>query len=80
MSVLDTKIDGAEATYVADTPGYGALFAGRRGLVGLAFDAEIHDVITADGAVVDDDIPSPEGNGIPLWIGQSAWRGKTATE
>ena len=35
-------------------------------MVGLAFDAEVHDVITADGAVVDDDVPSPESNGVPL--------------
>jgi len=35
-------------------------------LVGLALDAEVHDVVTANGAVVDDDIPSPESNGVPL--------------
>lgn len=25
-------------------------------------------MITADGAVVDDDIPGPEGNGVPLFL------------
>ena len=53
-------------TYVADAPGDGALFARGRSLVGLALDAEVHDVITADGAVVDDNVPSPESYSVPL--------------
>jgi hypothetical protein len=53
-------------THVADTPGDGALFAGRGRLVGLAVDAQVHDVVAADGAVVDDNVPSPEGDCIPL--------------
>jgi hypothetical protein len=53
-------------THVADTPGNGALFTGRGCLVGLAVDAQVHNVVTADGAVVDDDVPSPEGDCIPL--------------
>lgn len=32
---------------------------------------QVHNVITANGAVVDDDIPSPEGYGVPLGEGQS---------
>ena len=35
-------------------------------MVGLAFNAEVHDVIAADGAVVNDDVPSPKSNGVPL--------------
>lgn len=27
---------------------------------------QVHDVITANSAVIDDDIPGPESNGIPL--------------
>ena len=27
---------------------------------------EVHDVITTDGTVVDDDIPCPQGNSVPL--------------
>lgn len=27
---------------------------------------EIHDMISADGAVVDDDVPCPQGHGVPL--------------
>jgi hypothetical protein len=55
-----------EGTYIADTPGDGALLARSGSLVGLALDAEVHDVVTADGAVVDDDIPSPESYSVPL--------------
>jgi hypothetical protein len=53
-------------TYVADTPGNGALLARGGSLVGLALDAEVHDVVTANGAVVDDDVPSPERYRVPL--------------
>jgi hypothetical protein len=28
---------------------------------------EIHDVVTADGAVINDDVPGPEGYGVPLY-------------
>lgn len=55
-----------DRAYVADAPGDCAFFAGGGGLVGLALDAEVHDVVTANGAVVDDDIPSPESNRVPL--------------
>lgn len=27
---------------------------------------EVHDVISADGAVVNDNVPGPEGDGVPL--------------
>jgi hypothetical protein len=54
------------SSYVANAPGNGALLARGRGLVGLALDAEIHDVVTADGAVVDDNVPGPESYSIPL--------------
>jgi len=32
----------------------------------LTFDAEVHDVVSTDGTVVNDDVPSPKSNGIPL--------------
>jgi len=51
---------------VADSPGDGAFLAGSRSLVGLTLDTVVHDVISADGTVVDDNIPSPQSNGIPL--------------
>ena len=53
-------------TYVADTPGDCAFLARGGGLVGLAFNAKVHDVVTANGAVVHDDIPRPESDRIPL--------------
>ncbi len=43
-------------TYVANAPSDGALLARGRSLVRLALDAQVHDVVTADGAIVHDDI------------------------
>jgi len=51
---------------VADSPRDSALLTRRRCLVGLAVDAQVHDVVTANGAVVDNDVPSPESDCIPL--------------
>lgn len=51
---------------VADAPRDSAFFGGGGRLVGLALNAQVHDVVTADGAVVDDDVPGPECNGVPL--------------
>ena len=67
---------------VADAPRSVALLGGRRDLVRLAVDAcggqsrralgkrlrltEIHDVVPADRAVVDDDVPCPERDRVPL--------------
>jgi hypothetical protein len=53
-------------TCVANAPGDGALLAGGGGLVRLAFNAKVHDVITANGAVVDNNVPSPESYRVPL--------------
>lgn len=53
-------------TYIADSPGHRALFARGRGLVGLALDAEVHDVVSANGAVVDDNVPRPKSYRVPL--------------
>lgn len=35
-------------------------------MIGLAFNAEVHDVVATNGAVVDDNIPGPESHGVPL--------------
>jgi hypothetical protein len=61
-------------TYVADTPGDGALLAGGGRLVGLAFNAQVHNMVTANGAVVDDDVPRPESDGVPLELDQQLVR------
>ena len=51
---------------VTHAPGHGALLAGGAGLVGLALDAQVHDVVPADGAVVHHNVPGPQSNGVPL--------------
>jgi hypothetical protein len=55
-----------QQAYIADAPGNGALLACGRCLVGLALNAQVHDVVSADGAVVDDNVPRPQRYGIPL--------------
>ena len=52
---------------VAHAPGDVALLGSGRRLVGLALDAEIHDVIAADRAVVDDDVPRPKRHSVPFF-------------
>lgn len=51
---------------IANTPSNCALLAGRRGLVRLTFDTQIHYVIAADGAVIHNNIPRPKSNGVKL--------------
>ena len=51
---------------ITDTPRDGALVGGRCCLIGLTFDAQIHNVIAADRAIIDDDVPRPESHGIPF--------------
>jgi len=51
---------------IADSPGHGALLIRSRSLVGLTFNTVVHDMISANGAVVDDDIPGPESHSVPL--------------
>ena len=50
---------------IADTPSLVALLG--RGLVGLAVDTRLHDMVLADGAVVYVDVPGPEAHGIPFF-------------
>ena len=35
-------------------------------LVGLTLDAQVHDVVPADGAVVHHDVPGPQSHCVPL--------------
>lgn len=51
---------------VADPPSNCTFLGRRRGLIRLTLDAEVHDVVAADGAVVDHDIPSPKRYSVPL--------------
>lgn len=51
---------------VANAPSDCALLASSGSLVCLTLDAKIHNMVAADGTVVDDNVPSPEGDGVPL--------------
>ena len=42
---------------ITDSPSYGAIIVCRLGA--LAFDAWVHDVVTANGAVINVDVPGP---------------------
>jgi hypothetical protein len=52
---------------IADSPCDSALLTSGRGLVGLALYAMIHDMVPADGAVVNYDIPRPQRHGGELF-------------
>ena len=52
---------------VAGTPSLCALFRSVSNLLRLALDARLHDVVSADGAVVDVDVPGPESDGVPFF-------------
>lgn len=65
--VICSKSKGG-APHIANTPGNSTLLTRGRSLVGLTVDAQVHDVVAADGAVVDDDIPGPERDGVPLHV------------
>lgn len=67
LAGLQPSRDAVEMeSVIANTPSNGALLAGGGCLVCLALDTEIHDVVSANGAVVDDNVPGPERNGVPL--------------
>ena len=51
---------------IADTPSHRAFFGGGRRLIRLTLDTQVHDVIATDSAIIDDDVPSPQGDGIPF--------------
>ena len=53
MARLEPPRDAVEMKRVITyPPGDRALLAGRRSLIGLTFDTEVHDVVAANGAVV----------------------------
>merc|ERR1719384_1035 len=51
---------------VTHPPGNRALLAGGARLVCLALDAQVHDVVAADGAVIHHDVPGPQRHRVPL--------------
>ncbi|KAK7799837.1 hypothetical protein U0070_011571 [Myodes glareolus] len=52
---------------ITDSPRNSTLFRSSRRLVGLTFNAKIHNVVPADGTVINYNIPGPEGYRIPLF-------------
>jgi hypothetical protein len=59
---------------IANTPSHSTLLTSGRRLIRLTFDAKVHDVVPADSAVVDNNIPSPKGYRIPLECRQRGTR------
>lgn len=53
-------------THIAHAPGHSTLLAGGGRLIRLALDAQVHDVIAANGTVVHDNVPGPQSDGVPL--------------
>ena len=52
---------------IADTPSLSTLLGGICDLTGLTLDARVHDMVTANGTVINMDVPTPKGYGIPLF-------------
>ena len=51
---------------VANSPRYSAFLASGASLISLALNAEIHDMVPANSAVINNYIPSPESNSVPF--------------
>ena len=51
---------------IADAPGCCALVLYVGDLVGLAINARLHDVVLADGTVVNVDVPGPQRDRVPF--------------
>lgn len=67
LTGLEPTADAVKVeSMVADAPGDGTLLRGGRRLIGLTLNAQVHDVITADGTVVHDNVPGPESHSGPL--------------
>ena len=52
---------------VAHSPSHGTFFWGYGGLISLAFNAQIHDVVSTNGTIVDNNVPSPQCYSIPFF-------------
>lgn len=51
---------------ITNAPGNGTFLTGGRCLIGLTFDAQVHDVITTNGTVVHHNVPGPQSDGAPF--------------
>jgi len=66
MTGLEPSGDTVEVERViADTPSDSTPLA-LRALIRLTFDTEIHDMVPTDRAVVNDNVPCPKSDGVPL--------------
>ena len=52
-----------------------AILRGCRRLICLALNAHVHDVVAADGARVDHDVPAPQRHSVPLFNFEAESRG-----
>ena len=52
---------------ITNAPSHRALITSLSPRVSLTFNAQVHDVISADGAVVDFNVPGPHGYGGPFF-------------
>lgn len=67
LTSLEPTGDAVEVkSVVTDTPSNSALFTGGGSLIGLALNAEVHNVVSANSTVVDNNIPCPESDRRPL--------------
>lgn len=51
---------------IANSPSDSTFLSSGGALVCLTFNTEVHDVVSANGAVIDNNVPSPESDGVPL--------------
>ena len=51
---------------VTNPPSNSTLLTRSTRLVRLALDAEVHNMVPADGAIIHNNIPGPESDGVPL--------------
>ena len=67
LSSLQPSADAVQMErMVTYSPRDGTLLSLRGQLVGLTFDAEVHDVVSTNGARVNLDVPRPQCHRIPL--------------
>ena len=52
---------------IADAPRGGALLLGIRYLVRLTVNARLHDVIPANGTILNGNVPGPQSNRVPFF-------------
>ena len=68
LSLLQPSRDAMEMEcMIAGAPSHGALLGAALLLGGLTLNANLHEVVSADGTIVDFAFPLPHRNGVPLF-------------